>query len=168
MSEKIHACIMYVRHGNRPHMVGHANARLHLWKPTTWNFICKRLSEWLADSKWQRQIYNIVIWYFYRLYSIESCYKIFIIVPVLYITFWYFNSFVPSNFGLLVSFLAPPPPHPSPHRSPLGCSQVGVWKSRCTQDPGLSAHAHLHSSPLQPVSPFVPSLKLCPPGSLMA
>ena len=41
---------MHVRHVNRLHMVVHANAHLHLWKLTTWNFICKRLTVWLIDG----------------------------------------------------------------------------------------------------------------------
>lgn len=76
--------------------------------------------------------------------------------------------FIPSSFGLLISFPIFPLSQPSPHWLSLVCSQVGFFKeSSVIQDLGLSVHTHLHSSPLQPDSPFAPSLKLCPQGSLM-
>ena len=61
------------------------------------------------------QVYNIVIWYFYRLHTIQSYYKILIIFPMLHITSLWLIYFITGSFYLLILFICfSPPPSPLP------------------------------------------------------
>ena len=55
-------------------------------------------------------MYNIVIQYFYRLYSIYSNYKIFVVFPMLYITSFHLIYFVPYLFYALFICTSKSPP----------------------------------------------------------